>query len=129
MLAICPKAVGSPLMGAPLPTTKASPEARVSIPSVAMKGGTLISEMTAPLILPAISPTSTATRTESQIWSGKDLANRAPDIALTAMTLPTDKSMPPVRMTSVCPRAIRAKGAAAMRIVVTLSTVPNRALR
>ena len=53
----------------------------------------------------------------------------AADIADTAMTLPTERSMPPVSTTNVCPSAISANGAAATRMVNRLSTVPNRALR
>jgi len=50
-------------------------------------------------------------------------------MALTAITLPIDRSMPPVRMTKVCPNATSAKGAADTRIVRAFSGVAKRMLR
>ncbi len=78
---------------------------------------------------PTASPTTIATRTVIQTCPGLALAVAAPAIADTAMTLPTDRSMPPVRITSVWPSAISANGAAATRMVTRLSGVANRALR
>ena len=62
-----------------------------------------------------------ATSTVIQTCPGLALAVAAAAIADTAITLPTDRSMPPVRMTSVWPRAISANGAAATRMVIRLS--------
>ncbi len=70
-----------------------------------------------------------AVRTVIQICPGLALATAAALMADTAMTLPTERSIPPVRMTRVCPRAMSANGAAAMRIVTMLSGVEKRALR
>ena len=70
-----------------------------------------------------------ATVTVIQTCPGLALAVAAPAIADTAITLPTDRSMPPVRITSVWPSAISANGAAATRMVMRLSGVAKRALR
>ena len=78
---------------------------------------------------PAASPTRSAVRTVNHTCPGLALATEAAAMADMAITLPTERSMPPVRMTSVWPRAIRAKGAAAIRMVVRLSTLVNRRLR
>ena len=80
-------------------------------------------------MLPAARPTTRAESTVSHTCPGLALATLAAVIAETAMTLPTDRSMPPVRMTSVWPRAIRANGAAAMRMLVRLSALVKRRLR
>ena len=94
-----------------------------------MNGGTLMRDTMIPLSEPTARPTTMATRTVIQTWPGLAFAVAAPAMADTAITLPTDRSMPPVRTTSVCPSAISANGAAATRMVSRLSTVPNRALR
>jgi hypothetical protein len=108
--------------------TYARPEAAVSMPRVATNGATLRRLMMRPLMRPARRPTPTAPATASQRRSGCPTTIEAPVMALTAMTLPTDRSMPPVRITSVWPSATSANGAAAIRIVRRFGRVANRAL-
>ena len=78
---------------------------------------------------PATKPTTRAVSRVSHIWPGLAFATVADAMADMAITLPTDRSIPPVRMTRVWPRAMSANGAAAMRMDWTLSMLANRALR
>lgn len=93
-----------------------SPRAMVITPSVATNGGTLNFVMTIPLNAPNAAPAASAPRQHPQNVKPKyvsmpAMANPLPDIPATiapdrASTDPTDKSIPPVRMTSVIPTDI-----------------------
>ncbi len=86
-------------------------------PMVAMKGGILKRVMTSPCNNPPTSPTSEATRiappTPMPVVSPAPAASNVPPLYRYAATMPasarsepTDRSMPPVRMTKVIPTAI-----------------------
>ena len=84
--------------GAPMPRTA------VSDPSVTMKGGRRAKAIRTPLTSPRPSPISKATGTPSMPQSGI-LDPRIATIAAAARIEPTDRSMPPVRITKVMPAA------------------------
>ena len=68
-----------------------------------MKGGILPSVMIRPLIIPASAPTASIRRTACHIPQPCLSIIRAPQTALSATIDPTERSMPPVRMTKVIP--------------------------
>ncbi len=74
------------------------------VPMVTMKGGTLVRATRTPLTSPAAMPVRTASRTVSAAghWAWPVLDSTVSTIA---MIPPTDRSIPPVRMTSIWPRA------------------------
>ena len=73
----------------------------MSVPSVATKGATPSLLTTRPLTRPISSPTPIPASSPTQTSSGCPTTIDEAVIALTAITLPTDRSMPPVRMTKV----------------------------
>ena len=86
------------------PSSRARPRTAVSEPSVTMKGGSRSSAISAPLTTPKPRPVSTAAGSHSAPSSGSFEIVR-PAIADAARIEPTERSMPPVRMTKVMPAA------------------------
>src|SRR5947199_219645 len=87
------------------PSSRARPRTAVSEPSVTMKGGRRRSAISAPLMTPKPSPVRTAAGSQSAPSSGS-LDMVSPAIAAAARIEPTERSMPPVRMTKVMPAAV-----------------------
>ncbi|MNT13454.1 hypothetical protein D3C72_1484250 [compost metagenome] len=86
------------------PTSRASPRTAVRLPSVTMNGGSFMKAISAPLTSPNSNPHSSAAGTLSAASCGISETS----IATTADTDridPTDRSMPPVRITNVMPAA------------------------
>src|SRR5215831_19204785 len=96
-------------------TSSAAPRAIFSIPSVTIKEGTLQKLETKPFTKPQIMPTKTHTATAAAIAAGTGsnslLSTKPATIAHNAMTDPTDKSIPPIKITKVIPVAM-------MRLIV-----------
>ncbi|MGY4374481.1 hypothetical protein ACVWZ3_002120 [Bradyrhizobium sp. i1.3.6] len=86
------------------PSSRARPRTAVREPSVTMKGGRRRSAMSAPLMTPKPRPVSSAAGSHS-IPSSGSLESVNPAIADAARIEPTERSMPPVRMTKVMPAA------------------------
>ncbi len=78
----------------------------LSVPSVAIIGGTLPAVMTTPLKLPRIPPRSMPSRTAmAGVTEGKATTVNETIIATSPIIELTDRSMPRVIITIVCPRA------------------------
>ena len=86
------------------PRRRATPRTAVSDPNVTMNGGRLASAISAPLRSPKPRPTASAAGTPSMPQSGIS-EPRIATIAEAARIEPTERSMPPVRMTKVIPAA------------------------
>src|SRR5262249_24926964 len=86
------------------PSRRARPRTAVSEPSVTMKGGKRSNAIRLPLMTPKTSPVNTATGNQSDPRSGS-LETISPPMAEAARMEPTERSMPPVRMTKVMPAA------------------------
>ena len=114
--------------------SSAAPRATYSIPSVAMKGATLnrVTRMpfTSPTSVPTASETSTTTHTAGYSTTSK-ASIRSPCSSTPATTPespsvdPTDRSMPPLRMTNSMPSARIAFIATCLVIVMRFDTVRN----
>src|SRR5689334_12040209 len=107
------------------PSRRARPRTAVSEPSVTMKGGSRSSAISAPLMMPKPSPVSTATGSQSIPRSGS-FETVSPAIADAARIDPTDRSMPPVRMTKVMPAASTVLTAACCSTMPRFCPVKNR---
>ena len=111
------KDLGTPLMVALLLTTWEAPRAMLIMPSVTMNDGTFQRSETKPLMKPASAPTSSMATIASGIeaqgsspMATKPARNSgtmmtAPTTVARAITDPTERSMPPMRMTKVMPTA------------------------
>ena len=86
------------------PISRAMPRTAVSEPSVTMKGGRLTQAIKAPLRKPKNRPVSSAAGMPSSPQPGMSEAI-TPAIEAAARIEPTERSMPPVRMTKVMPAA------------------------
>ncbi len=86
------------------PMRRARPRTAVSEPSVTMKGGRRKSAIKAPFMTPKTRPVSTAAGSQSSPRSGS-FETISPAIAAAARMEPTERSMPPVRITKVMPAA------------------------
>jgi hypothetical protein len=87
--------------------------------SVTMMGWMRKTEMSVPLKAPAATETSSASKTATPTPMSRLTAAIAAAIAITE---PTERSMPPVAITSVMPTATRTVGATCSRIVRKLLT-------
>jgi hypothetical protein len=100
---------GRPLMVELSLATAAPPRATFSMPSVTMNDGTRHRSEMQPLSSPATSPASRqaprAIGTASQRGLDGSIRTWAPNTVPSARTDPTDRSMPPTRMTKVIPTA------------------------
>ena len=79
----------------------------ICVPSVAMKGGSFRRATSVPLMKPKPTPTkmvSASARMSGQLWT---LNTYAPSRAAHIMTVPRDRSMPPVMMMNVTPKAMK----------------------
>src|SRR6516162_3747835 len=107
-------------------TSSAAPRAILSIPSVTIKEGTLQKLETKPLIKPQIMPTTTLTATAAVIAAGTGsnslFSTKPATIAHNAMTDPTDKSIPPIRITKVIPVAMMRLIVICVRMLVILDS-------
>ena len=86
------------------PKRRAKPRTAVSEPSVTIKGGSRKLAISAPLIRPKASPAATDTTIQSEANSGMS-ETISPAMAEAARIEPTERSMPPVRITKVMPAA------------------------
>ena len=110
-------------MGLTCAITSDRPRAIIIMPSVAINGGTFMREMTMPLTKPASAPVKSPTMTPTQTGMPM-LVTATPVItAASVMTVPTERSMPPVMMTKVTPSASTPLTAVASRMPMTLSKV------
>ena len=109
MLPKSTKGCGSPVMVELLLVTRAAPLATLSIPSVTMKEGIFHCSHTKPLIAPQSAPTpmqpKSASGTDRATGRSLSVMMSAPTTVQSASTEPTERSMPPVRMTMVMPEA------------------------
>ena len=108
---------GKPLMVALSLTTCEAPRAIDIMPSVTMNEGTFQRSDTNPLMKPQSAPTSSTSTMASGIETSGSSSKRthrarktgtmmgAPTTAASASTAPTERSMPPMRMTKVMPTA------------------------
>ena len=100
---------GRPVMVELLLVTRAAPLATLSMPRVTMKEGTFHCSTTKPLIAPHSEPTpmqpTSASGTETMNGKSLSVMISAPTTVQSASTDPTERSMPPVRMTKVMPEA------------------------
>ncbi len=79
----------------------------IMVPSVAMKGGSFSLATITPLRKPNTAPTSTATSRETISGKCSCLKVYAPSRAAHIITVPRDRSMPPVMMIKVTPKAMK----------------------
>jgi len=77
----------------------------LSVPSVTMNGGRLILVTSRPLIQPAMRPKTTPMTSARNPGTPLFAASDAMIIVDRIAIAPTDRSIPAVRMTRVCPRA------------------------
>jgi len=96
---------GRPVIDRPCVYVSASPRAITSMPSVVIKGGmcslVMITPFTRPSTPPTASPATNASGTGTSDWS-----RLAVMTVERASTEPTERSMPPVRITYVMPMAM-----------------------
>ena len=78
----------------------------LSIARVTIKDWILKRVVTNPLIMPASAPMLRTSATVGSVPSPARIINEAAPTAQSASTAPTDRSMPPIRMTSVMPMAM-----------------------
>src|SRR5579872_2812412 len=100
---------------------RASPLATLSMPSVAMNGGSLSRAMTKPLTMPAAAPVASPATIPSGIGSCQLVMTTPAITADSDITVPIDRSMPPAMITNVTPRASTPLTAVASRIPTMLS--------
>lgn len=110
-----------------LPSRRATPRMAVSEPSVTMKGGSFSQAMMAPLRKPQARPAAIAAGTPSMPRSGTSETMTA-IMAEAARMEPTERSMPPVRMTKVMPAASTVLIDACCMTIDRLLTERNRPL-
>ena len=96
------KAGGNPVIGAPPVYMKDSPRASPIMPRVAMNGGSRSLAVNSPLTHPSAAPAARA-QPHASGAGNPDFAAEAATSEESASTLPTDRSIPPVRMTTVMP--------------------------
>ena len=101
--------------------TSASPFATLSMPSVAMKDGILSFAMSMPFTSPASAPVARPATTASGNGRCHTVANVPVITADRVITVPIERSMPPVMITNVTPRARIPFTVVARRIPTTLS--------
>ncbi len=96
----------------PLLSRSVAPVTAVSVPSVTMNGGSLTRVMIRPLSTPMAVPVPIITAIPASDVSAPELCpvsmlfiSTAPAIALNPRMAPSDRSMPAVMMTNVCPTA------------------------
>lgn len=99
-------------IGLPCEMTSERPRAMESIANVAMNGGSLPYEMSAPFTKPQAMPVTIARTTARTTGTPADVADQARTVADRAATEPTDRSMPAETMTKVTPNARMAVTAA-----------------
>ena len=87
-----------------LPSRRAMPRTAVNDPSVTMKGGNPIPAINAPLATPNTAPVIRPAKTASMPNEGS-FDTISATMAATARMEPTERSIPPVRMTKVMPAA------------------------
>ena len=78
----------------------------IIVPRVAMNGGSLSFATSRPLAKPNAVPTPTVSTSESQSGQLCCLNTNAPRSAEHIITVPMERSIPPVMMTNVTPNAI-----------------------
>lgn len=89
----------------------ATPLRAVLVQSVVIMGGTLAKLMPAPLISPTATPVSTTAAAPKATCAGLSVfISLAATQVHTLMVDPTDMSIPPEMITSVCPNATQASG-------------------
>ncbi len=107
----------------------AAPRATFIMPRVMMKDGTRQRSETSPLTSPQTMPTSTDTSTASSTATGVGIpwaVSSGPETtAHSAITEPTDRSIPPTRMTKVIPTASMVLRVISVAMLVRLSEVRN----
>lgn len=92
--------------GIPSLAMKVRPRATLNMPSVATNGGTRSRATSAPLTMPRPSPAPTPSAIATSGLPGfAPVTSDAPRMPHTASSEPTDRSMPPVRITKVWPMA------------------------
>ena len=117
---------GMPNFGRPSESRSASPRAMLSVASVTMNGcGTRPYTKITPFTVPTASPVaSIAPMTSGPPWPSWKTS--APTTVARASVLPTDRSMPRVRITSSWPIASTAMTADASRTLPMLPVVMNK---
>ena len=108
-----------------LPISRARPRTAVSEPSVTMNGGSPPKATRLPFIRPKNSPVSSAAGTPSRPQPGISETISAA-IAEAASMLPTERSMPPVRITKVMPAPSTQLIAACCATIDRFCAVRNR---
>ncbi len=91
------------------------------MPSVAMKGGILSFAIRIPLTIPASVPVTRPARVPSSTGRCQSVMNTPVITAERVITVPMERSMPPVMMTKVTPSASTPLTVVASRIPTTLS--------
>lgn len=103
------KLCGRPVMVELSLTTRAAPAAMLSMPSVTMKDGIFQRVEIQPLRKPQAAPVAMQASSAKVIATAGDrlssIMTVAPTTVQSASTEPTERSMPPVRMTKVMPAA------------------------
>ncbi len=79
----------------------------IIVPSVAMNGGSRSLATSRPLARPNVAPTATVSSSASASGHWCCLNTNAPSSAEHIMTVPIERSMPPVMMTNVTPKAMK----------------------
>ena len=108
-------------MGLSPERTRASPFATFSMPSVAMNDGILSFATSVPFTRPARAPVPMPAATPSGMGSPHSVMKIAVMTAESVITVPTERSMPPVMITNVTPRASTPFTLVAMRMPTMLS--------
>ncbi len=134
-----PNASPSPVMGNPWVHSMVIPRAMVSMASVATNGGTLNLVMEIPFTNPSKAPTKMPTRLAPRTVkptyvlrpeiSIPFFSNPAVTAPANARIDPTDRSMPPVRMTNVIPTEMQTLTEICRITFQVFSTVKNRSDR
>ena len=89
------------------------------MPSVAMNGGIFIFEMMMPLTKPANDPVTIPASTPTQIGSPMFVTTTPVMTAANVITVPTERSIPPVMMMKVTPNAKMPLTAVASKMPMT----------
>ena len=113
---------GYPEIGRPSESMSADPRATLIMPSVAMNGGRRPIVISAPFPRPQARPTTRPTAAAAAIGSPASCA--VPSATPASATIePTDRSMPPVRITNVIPTATIPMNALCSTTLTRLETV------